>query len=139
MPSVPPKLRKDLAVSQQLTAEGKFFVVKDPVTGDFFRFGESERFIAEQFDGASGRSHPAEDGGKVWRGSDSGNAGPVHHESGKGWTAGERGHPAKAAHGARTAANSDPVAGTSRTRVSGFAASYIRPSPTFQKEEKRVG
>jgi len=28
-------------------------VVKDPVTEDFYRFGEAERFIAEQFDGAT--------------------------------------------------------------------------------------
>jgi len=51
--SVLPKLRRDLTIREQSTANGTFFVVKDPVTEDFYRFGEAERFIAEQFDGAT--------------------------------------------------------------------------------------
>ena len=49
----PPKWRSDLTVSPQPTAKGTVFVVKDPLTGDFFRFGETEWFIAEQIDGAT--------------------------------------------------------------------------------------
>jgi putative peptide zinc metalloprotease protein len=51
MISSPPKFRSDLTVSEQRTAGGTFFVVKDPVGGEFFRFGEAERFIARQLDG----------------------------------------------------------------------------------------
>jgi multidrug resistance efflux pump len=47
----PPKLRDDLVVSRQATAEGPVFVLKDPVAGRFFRFREAEQFIAEQLDG----------------------------------------------------------------------------------------
>ena len=46
-----PKLRSDLIVRQHETDDERFFVVKDPVTGAFFRFREAERFIAQQFDG----------------------------------------------------------------------------------------
>ncbi|HEU0006062.1 MAG TPA: efflux RND transporter periplasmic adaptor subunit [Terriglobia bacterium] len=51
MISSPPKFRSDLTVSQQQTAGRTFFVVKDPVCGEFFRFGEAEQFIARQLDG----------------------------------------------------------------------------------------
>ncbi len=47
----PPRFRSDLTVSQQQTAAGRFLVVKDPVSGRFFRFREAEQFIAEQLDG----------------------------------------------------------------------------------------
>jgi len=46
-----PRLRKDLTVSRQQTAEGSSCIVKDPVSGKFFRFRETEEFIAEQLDG----------------------------------------------------------------------------------------
>jgi multidrug resistance efflux pump len=46
-----PKFRNDLIIRQQETASGRFFIVKDPVSGQFFRFREVERFIAEQCDG----------------------------------------------------------------------------------------
>src|SRR5258706_12516158 len=46
-----PKLRTDLIFSRQQTVEGTHFVVKDPVTGAFFRFREAEQFITKQFDG----------------------------------------------------------------------------------------
>src|SRR3989442_8837877 len=48
-----PKLRSDLRHSRQETAEGAAFVLKDPVTGRFFRFQEAEQFIAQQLDGAT--------------------------------------------------------------------------------------
>jgi len=44
-------LRSDLTVSRQQTAEGSSCIVKDPVSGKFFRFREIEEFIAEQLDG----------------------------------------------------------------------------------------
>lgn len=44
-----PKLRPDLVISQQ----GDSCVVKDPVTGRFFRFGPIEHFIVGQLDGSS--------------------------------------------------------------------------------------
>lgn len=46
-----PKLRSDLIVSRQQTKGSTFFVVKDPNSGKFFRFGEAEQFIAEQLNG----------------------------------------------------------------------------------------
>ena len=46
-----PKLRSDLTVRQQETNGERFFILKDPVSGEFFRFREAEQFIAEQFDG----------------------------------------------------------------------------------------
>ncbi len=45
------KLRGDLVVSQQNTAAGTVFVVKDPQTGRLFRFREPEHFILRQLDG----------------------------------------------------------------------------------------
>jgi len=50
------KFRQDLIVSQQQTlpsAEDTAFVVKDPETGQFFRFREVEHFIAQQLDGST--------------------------------------------------------------------------------------
>ncbi|HMJ57802.1 MAG TPA: hypothetical protein VK467_01620, partial [Gemmatimonadales bacterium] len=47
----PPKLRSDLTVSRQQTADGPRCVIKDARAGRFFRFGELEQFIAEQLDG----------------------------------------------------------------------------------------
>src|SRR6266550_876760 len=47
------KLRSDLVISRQDGAEGTAFVIKDPVTERFFRFKETEHFIAQQFDGAT--------------------------------------------------------------------------------------
>src|SRR5207253_7666671 len=46
-----PKLRSDLTVRRQETNGERFFIVKDPVSGEFFRFREAEQFIAQQFDG----------------------------------------------------------------------------------------
>ncbi|HYG33881.1 MAG TPA: efflux RND transporter periplasmic adaptor subunit [Clostridia bacterium] len=48
-----PKLRSDLISSQQQSPEGIYFIIKDPATGEFFRFGEAEQFIARQLDGAT--------------------------------------------------------------------------------------
>ena len=46
-----PKLRTDLIVCRQQTSTGICFVIKDPVSAAFFRFGETEHFIARQLDG----------------------------------------------------------------------------------------
>jgi multidrug resistance efflux pump len=48
-----PKLRGDLTIRRQEGADGggPVFVIKDSVAGTFFRFGESEQFIAQQLDG----------------------------------------------------------------------------------------
>src|SRR5215510_3388706 len=51
MISTYPKFRSDLTISQQESTAGRFFVVKDPVCGEFFRFGEAEGFITRQLDG----------------------------------------------------------------------------------------
>jgi len=48
-----PKLRRDLVVSQQQSATGTSFVVKDPVTGRFFGLGEAEGYIVQQLDGVT--------------------------------------------------------------------------------------
>src|SRR5215813_1871179 len=48
-----PRLRSDLRQSRQETAEGAVFVLKDPVTGRYFRFREAEEFIAHQLDGTT--------------------------------------------------------------------------------------
>ncbi|MBI3886338.1 MAG: HlyD family efflux transporter periplasmic adaptor subunit [Opitutae bacterium] len=48
-----PRLRDDLAFSQQTTADGPVFVVKDPCRDRFFRLPEEARFIAGQLDGAT--------------------------------------------------------------------------------------
>src|SRR5437016_3217177 len=46
-----PKLRNDLRISRHVTAAGTSFVVKEPASGNFFRLGEAEYFIAQHFDG----------------------------------------------------------------------------------------
>ncbi len=48
-----PRVRSDLRVSEQNAQDGTTFVVKDPATGRFFRFGPAEHFIAQQLDGAT--------------------------------------------------------------------------------------
>lgn len=47
------RLRNDLVISRQDGPGGIIFVVKDPASERFFRFKESEHFIAQQFDGAT--------------------------------------------------------------------------------------
>ncbi len=46
-----PRLRGDLVVSRQAANGTVAFVVKDPATGRFFRFRETEGFILHQLDG----------------------------------------------------------------------------------------
>jgi multidrug resistance efflux pump len=46
-----PRLRADLVVSQQLTAGGVVFVLKDPIRNQFYRLLEEAHFIARQLDG----------------------------------------------------------------------------------------
>jgi putative peptide zinc metalloprotease protein len=51
MVTAAPRLRADLAISPQDTGGAPSLVIKDPVSGRFYRLGETERFIAEQLDG----------------------------------------------------------------------------------------
>src|SRR5881396_1319307 len=51
MTSSAPKLRTDLTVREQQTPDGRSFVVKEPVSGNFFRLREAEHFVARQLDG----------------------------------------------------------------------------------------
>jgi putative peptide zinc metalloprotease protein len=53
MISTPPKLRSDLDRRVQITPNGSVLVIKDPVSGEFFRLQQAERFIADQLDGAT--------------------------------------------------------------------------------------
>ncbi|MBI2430277.1 MAG: efflux RND transporter periplasmic adaptor subunit [Ignavibacteriales bacterium] len=46
-----PKLRGDVTASRQQNAGDVTYVLKDPLSGKFFRCGEAEKFIAEQCDG----------------------------------------------------------------------------------------
>jgi len=48
-----PRLRHDLRISEQSTRKGTAYVIGAPEGGRFFRFGESEYFIARQLDGAT--------------------------------------------------------------------------------------
>jgi putative peptide zinc metalloprotease protein len=48
-----PKLRGDLVIRPQASANGPSVVVKDPNARRFFRFGEVEHFVAQQLDGAT--------------------------------------------------------------------------------------
>src|SRR5262245_47883711 len=48
-----PCLRADLVVSRHAAGDGAVFVIKDPVTRQFFRFGEAEHYIAGQLDGST--------------------------------------------------------------------------------------
>jgi len=57
MASSLPKLRSDLTVSEHKTIDGSSFVIKEPNSGNFFRLGEAEHFIVQQFDGKT----PADD------------------------------------------------------------------------------
>lgn len=52
-PGAYPRLRHDLRISEQNTREGTVYVIGTPEGGRFFRFGESEYFIASQLDGAT--------------------------------------------------------------------------------------
>lgn len=45
------RLRDDLIISRQGEPQKPVFVIKDPDSGRFFRFGETELFIAQQLDG----------------------------------------------------------------------------------------
>src|SRR5947207_4453402 len=49
----PLKLRNDLTVSEQQSTEETIFIVKNPVTGAFFRLREADWFIAGQCDGTT--------------------------------------------------------------------------------------
>ncbi len=51
MHPIPPRIRGDLVRSRQTTPEGQICIIKDPVTGAFYRLREAEGFIAEQLDG----------------------------------------------------------------------------------------
>lgn len=51
MMSSTPRLRSDLTVREYRTAAGLICVIKDPISGEFFRLREAEQFIAQQFDG----------------------------------------------------------------------------------------
>jgi len=51
MNSVPPRLRPDLEIHPQSAKDGPVYVVKDPISGEFYRMREAEYFIARQLDG----------------------------------------------------------------------------------------
>src|SRR6266498_4976900 len=51
-PAGPPKLRQDLVLRQHGSAAGSSLVVKDPSTGRYYRFRETEAFILRLLDGA---------------------------------------------------------------------------------------
>jgi multidrug resistance efflux pump len=53
MRSTLPKIRDDLDLRPQTTADGTVLLIKDPASGEFFRVGETERLIIEQLDGAT--------------------------------------------------------------------------------------
>jgi len=53
MNSVPPRLRPDLEIKTQPATDGPVYVLKDPVSGEFYRLREAEYFVARQFDGAT--------------------------------------------------------------------------------------
>ena len=53
MTACQPKLRSDLELREQVSAQGKVLVIKDPANGEFFRLQEAEQFIAQQLDGAT--------------------------------------------------------------------------------------
>jgi hypothetical protein len=42
-----------LVISRQETPEGPSFIIKDPTTRRFFRFGEAEHLIAQQLNGST--------------------------------------------------------------------------------------
>ena len=51
MNSVPPRLRPDLEIKSQPATDGPVYILKDPVSGEFYRLHEAEYFVASQFDG----------------------------------------------------------------------------------------
>lgn len=51
--AIPERLRTDLVVRRIETPEGTRFVLKDPVSGAFFRIGATEYAIARRLDGAT--------------------------------------------------------------------------------------
>ena len=53
MISILPKLRSDLHRREHITPRGNVLVIKDPLSGQFFRLQQAERFIADQLDGAT--------------------------------------------------------------------------------------
>ncbi|PYM88015.1 MAG: hypothetical protein DME08_28125 [Candidatus Rokuibacteriota bacterium] len=53
MAQAKPTLRSDLIISRQAAAGGTSFVIKDPATGQFFRFRDAEHFVARQLDGST--------------------------------------------------------------------------------------
>src|SRR5438105_2696609 len=53
----PPRLKQDLVIRRQHTAQGPVLVLKDPVHERFFRFREMEAFILEQLDGRTSPDH----------------------------------------------------------------------------------
>ena len=53
MISTLPKLRSDLDRRVQITPSGSVLVIKNPVSGEFFRLQEAEGFIVEQLDGVT--------------------------------------------------------------------------------------
>ena len=53
MTSSPPKFRGDVDLHAQTTTPGAPLVIKDRLSGQFFRLQEAERFIAQQLDGAT--------------------------------------------------------------------------------------
>jgi putative peptide zinc metalloprotease protein len=48
-----PKIRSDLIIRAHTSASGKPFVVKDPVSQEFFGLREVEHFVVEQLDGST--------------------------------------------------------------------------------------
>lgn len=51
MNSTLPKFRTDLTIRAQDTNSGRYFIVKDTISGQFFRLREVEEFISRQLDG----------------------------------------------------------------------------------------
>src|SRR5262249_27899013 len=51
MTSSLPRFRGDLTSSQQVSAAGTVFVLKDPVTERYYRLPEEAHYIAQQLDG----------------------------------------------------------------------------------------
>lgn len=48
-----PKLRSDLVIRAHTSTDGKPFVIKDPVSQQFFGLHEAEHFVVEQLDGST--------------------------------------------------------------------------------------
>jgi len=55
MENKPPKIRDDLVIQKIPQKDGSFhYVIKDPITAQFFKVGEPEYFIISSFDGKNG-------------------------------------------------------------------------------------